>query len=102
MIFDINSARYVLRVTQAVMSGTIAPDELTNVCPECDQKITRWENDGHAAVDTNFGPEPVRIIIACEGYWMVDPTRVGLDRGDWMSPDECAGIVTPDGVDPNA
>lgn len=103
MIFTQRSIDYLDRVHRAVDTGALGRDRLTNHCPECDEDLT-WldaSGDEHVAVtipgteDAN-GVRDVAVVIACEGYWVIDPAAVGLDRGQWQSWDTLPDNATGD------
>lgn len=50
---------------------------LTERCPECGQVPTGLDIQLHRMHD-GF------IIVACEGYWVMDPEKIGLGTGNWM------------------
>lgn len=72
----IERARYLAAVNAAPV-GLVA-SWLTSVCPECEHGF--WEaefiHSDHAMIGAN-------VIIACEGYWVINPNVVGYDREQW-------------------
>jgi hypothetical protein len=72
---------YVRRVTEAIKVGdpSVTP-YLTRICPECDEEParSRWPH----TVDVNGF-----VLVGCEGYWVVDPNVLGLDRPNWSGDD---------------
>lgn len=50
---------------------------LTDRCPECGQVPTGTDTQAHR-MHEGF------VIIACEGYWVMDPEKIGLGTGNWM------------------
>jgi hypothetical protein len=87
MIFTVETAQYVYNVTTALASGKTLP-QMTNVCPECNDRLGFFNTGEHVVFDTN--PEDrgsidaLVIIVACEGYWMIDPNLVGIPSEGWM------------------
>lgn len=69
---------YVERVRRYLAAATAGRHpELHTVCPECGREPAAE----HSA-------EPHRmvgrwVVICCEGYWVIDPSLVGLPRGQW-------------------
>lgn len=89
MIFTVEIAQYVYNVTTALAAGKTF-EVMTNECPECGEALGFFNTDGHIVYDasTDDDAERVIIIVACEGYWMIDPNLVGIVSKGWMSADE--------------
>ncbi len=88
MLVTIETAQYVYNVVTALASGKTFP-QMTNQCPECDSRVDLSDDLDHIVFDTN--PEDrdaLVIIVACEGYWMIDPNAVGIVSEGWMRIDE--------------
>ncbi|MEU0218721.1 hypothetical protein ABZ281_28090 [Streptomyces sp. NPDC006265] len=71
---DNEVAAYLNAVRQAP-TRLIEP-YLTSVCTECDRHVNPSDPDGHVMVGYN-------VVIGCEGYWLIDPTVVGIWRPNW-------------------
>jgi len=90
MLINLTTATYLDRVTKAIDSGK-GEIPLTNRCPECGQIIDSYVEaaeygDGHVVYQVTS--DNYAILIGCEGYWVTDPTLVGLPKNGWMSPEE--------------
>lgn len=57
--------------------GAALENDLTERCPECDQVPTGYDTHYHKMHDGN-------VIIGCEGYYVIDPAKVGMGSGNWM------------------
>jgi hypothetical protein len=63
---------------------------LTDRCPECGEKIVGVMDDGThiwvaSGLDASTGEGPsTYVVVGCEGYWVIDPTVVGMARVDWQ------------------
>lgn len=75
------------RVTTSAVSGRLTPAVLyayrTGTCPECDEPVAGEGLilcDGEAAAHVVLGGS---VVLGCEGYWIVNPEVLGLDRGQW-------------------
>lgn len=83
MILTADDALYVHQVATAIDAGELARVDLTNWCPECAMPVTDFGNDGHVAVAVDPHGH-VAVVIGCEGYWVVDPAKVGRERKNWL------------------
>ncbi len=60
---------------------------LTPRCPEC-------EHDAEDMSDSDLAAHIIIdgfVVVACEGYWVIDPNAVGIDSdswGDWTEADD--------------
>jgi hypothetical protein len=90
MLIDRGTAAYVLAVAAGVERGTLHPEHLTDVCPECGQQQVFLDNDLHLVVV--YPPQrKVAVVVGCEGYWVVNPELVGVDAPNWQSVSEQVG-----------
>lgn len=101
MLIDLTTADYLSRVTKAIDSGK-GEIPLMNRCPECEETINTWQkataDDGHLVYATTS--DTYAILIGCEGYWVTDPTLVGLPKNSWMAADEMVCVNTPPAGEP--
>lgn len=100
MFLDYKLASYLVGVEGALEEERIPAKYLTNVCPECGDRITTWDQatrDVHIVSNTaNYGePKVYAVIVACEGYWVINPEVLGLPRDNWQDWTE----VTPEDVE---
>jgi len=75
------AAAYVNRVLNALVAGRYLT--ITDTCPECDQRLTLadiGEGADHVLATTAGS---VVVIVGCEGYWVIPPHEVGIDRPTW-------------------
>jgi hypothetical protein len=80
-MFDERTRDYLRRARQADPS-VLAPWR-TPTCPECGATPG---GDGLVVADSGDHAHVVlrgAVILGCEGYFVVDPAAVGLDRGQW-------------------
>lgn len=86
MIIRTRDAEYVQAVIAALAAGVLPGRELTTMCPECQGEQTYLHNDGHVVVldDEDDPGALVAVVICCEGFWVVDPKRVGIDSPNWQ------------------
>lgn len=110
MIVTRDDLHYALNA--AINLGSIPEPEryqITDKCPECGDVPDRLSpNDGHLVVDltTIDGLDPVfitgeglAVLIACEGYHVVNPVWAGVPVDNWMPPRE--GLPAWDGKGQN-
>ncbi len=76
-------ASYVAAVLSTLDAGLIGRTEIPSKCPECEE-LMDLNNASEHVVLVGVAPLVTRVIIGCEGYWTVDPARVGLLRGNWQ------------------
>jgi hypothetical protein len=91
-------AEYIHAVARALTDGRKFR-QMTNVCPECGDRVDLSNDAGdHVVFDTDPNDrDGLVIIIACEGYWVIDPREVGISGHDnWMSVD--AQVMILDGA----
>jgi hypothetical protein len=77
---------YAVAVDNALTAGTINPP-LTTRCPECNDDFS---DIGAARADylhiiTATTSDTTAVLVACEGYYVVDPNLVGIDAPGWSS-----------------
>lgn len=74
---------------QAALHMDLIPSQyLTTTCPECGDEVT---NDITAHVVIIDREETQFVIVGCEGYWVINPEIIGMDRegwSDWTAGDE--------------
>lgn len=106
MLIDTETARYLVAVGTALEANHLTTADLTVVCPECNEVLeTRFADGSHIVMDTphimdeDAGYESFALVVGCEGYWLIDPAKVGLPRGNWMTPEECQGVTDNPPVD---
>lgn len=92
-----DTAVYLRRVVELLDGGLSG--RVPTRCPECEAEMDLSTEYGHI-VWRHPDTLQLYVVIGCEGYWCIDPARVGLPRGNWMAPDDQATIVTPDEVIP--
>lgn len=91
---------YAARVDIALAEGRINPP-LTTRCPECGSDFADLdearEDTDHIIIATTS--DTTAVIVACEGYFVVNPNLVGIDSpgwSDWM--DNPSGGTLPQGA----
>lgn len=92
---------YAEAVDAAIIAGKLS-GPFTTTCPECginlDHPKDARMDDLHIIV--TLTSDTFAVVVACEGYYVVNPNLVGIDSPLWMGPDDEATIITPDGVFP--
>ena len=53
---------------------------MSPICPECDQIPDPDDDDGHVVLGAV-------VVIACEGYLVINPNVVGIHRPTWQPQD---------------
>ena len=86
MRIDLRDARYALAVVEMIVTERLPHEARTNECPECAEVQGHLENDDHLVWSSSKGDEVV-VIIGCEGYWVVDPSLVGINSPNWQAAD---------------
>ena len=88
MLISRETADYVAKCTWAIDLGK-GDIPLTDTCPECEEKVDTWEkatwHDDHIVYATTS--DTYAILVGCEGYWVINPTLVGLPLGEWHDAD---------------
>lgn len=90
MLTNVALINYLTRVVNALDTNTLHPDApRTNRCPECDEDV-RLHDSGHLVWAREPFPSEAEIvlIVACEGYWVINPNLVGIDNSQWLHPDD--------------
>lgn len=94
-VIDYNTAQYLMYVAGALEEERVPAQYLTNICTECGQEVT-WAlgEDPHIVMPVKEYATPqarhdandwaVYVVIACEGYWMVNPNAVGHTTDTWQ------------------
>ncbi len=75
-------AFYLFAVTTAIAAGKEVP--VTSTCTECERYLGDnahlWD-DEHVMFLMPDGR--IVVLVGCEGYMLVDPSAVGLEREGW-------------------
>lgn len=85
---------YLTRVVNALDTNTLHPDaRRTDRCPECDERVEFIHDSSHLvwvrqAENAEDHRREIVLIVACEGYWVIDPNIVGIDKPEWIHPDD--------------
>jgi len=80
---------YVAAVKAAVVDPTfdVTTLGLRQTCTECNvhvDRMTEAERAAHEIIDMEVEWFSPWVIVGCEGYWMVNPTAVGMELGNWQ------------------
>lgn len=85
---------YAKAVDEALAAGRIT-GPLTTRCPECNCDFgdldEAHEDTEHIIVATTS--DTTAVVVACEGYFLVNPNSVGIDSPGWQD-----WAALPDGV----
>ena len=69
--------RYLTAVITALMRNDPAVQPyLSPLCPECDQ-VPEPEDGIHVVLGA-------AVVIGCEGYWVINPNRIGIPNPNWQ------------------
>lgn len=88
MRIDTELAAYLTKVTKALDDGNLLAfphDTVGSKCPECGDDV--WLADSEHVYWTDDHPHQdprVVVIVGCEGYWIVNPALVGIDKPSWQ------------------
>lgn len=91
MMLTARLSAYLFKIGQKLYRGEYVPALM--VCPECDTKAADMgldHADQHILIDqkiynNNNKYKVIRyVVVGCEGYWVVDPAKLGLPRGNWQ------------------
>lgn len=86
MIANLELIDYLTRVVRALDTNTLHPDaRRTRRCPECDEDVKFVHDTSHVVWARE---DDVVLIIACEGYWVINPNLVGIDKSQWLHPND--------------
>jgi hypothetical protein len=91
MIVDEKLMRYLTACMIAAKDST-STVEWMEVCPECGDVPYTYDTD-HLIVEVGDVPDApeniMAVVVACEGYYTVDPAKLGLgdEHPNWMAPD---------------
>jgi hypothetical protein len=85
---------YAQAVKMAVEAGRVS-GPFTTTCPECGNDYADRED---VVMDDNhiifaLTSDTFAVVVACEGYYMVDPNLVGIDSPMWSNWAELPGDV---------
>lgn len=81
MRIDLKTGPYLTAVANAVLRDGVIIPGAGDLCPECQQHINSFDLEHAIILSPDQG---VIVVIACEGYWAIDPQAVGMDRGNWQ------------------
>lgn len=83
MILSNADVHYIAAVfAKLAKSDTTAESlDIPTICPECNEPANY--DDSHTALESDDDDTRPVILIGCEGYHTVDPTLIGLPRGNW-------------------
>jgi hypothetical protein len=90
---------YAATVDVSIQAGRINPP-LTTRCPECDSDFAdldeAHEDTDHIIITTTS--DTTAVVVACEGYFVIDPNLVGIDSPNWSNwMDNVSGGTLPQG-----
>jgi len=100
MLMDYRTATYLMYVEGALEEERVPAQYLTDTCPECGEAVTEYLDamEGPHVVtrvsNDPEGPKGYYVIIACEGFWVINPESVGLPLDNWQD----WTVVTADDV----
>ena len=77
---------YAEAVDAALAAGRIS-GPLTSTCPECGSHFAdideAYEDTEHIIIATTS--DTTAVVVACEGYFVVNPNLVGIDSPNWSA-----------------
>lgn len=71
---------YLTAVANAILRDGMVIPGAGDLCPECLAHVNAFDQE-HGVIASDAGPI---VVIGCEGYHVIDPALVGLDRGNWQ------------------
>lgn len=76
---------YAEMVDTAVQAGKIEGPFSTR-CTECGSDFAdideAHEDTEHILI--TLTSDTIAVVVACEGYWLVDPNKVGIESANWQ------------------
>lgn len=85
MLLTARLSAYLFKVGQKLHKGEYV--EALMKCPECDTEVvdfTQEQADQHVVIMQEIGDKKLYYcVVGCEGYWVVDPSTLGMPRGNW-------------------
>lgn len=81
---------YLFQIGRMLHKKTYIPALMK--CPQCGisaSEFTAEQADRHVSIrqtiSSKNGPSKgfYYVVVGCEGYWTVDPLKLGLSRGNW-------------------
>lgn len=85
------------KVDAAIVAGKLS-GPFTSTCPECDSRFAdvdeAHEDTEHIIV--TLTSDTFAVVVACEGYFVVNPNLVGIDSPMWSDWTELPADVTAD------
>ncbi len=92
---------YAEMVDIALTAGRINPP-LSPVCPECGCNFgdldEAHEDTEHVIIATTS--DTLAVVVACEGYFTIDPNLVGIESRNWQGPDDLTNVTSVPDVTP--
>jgi hypothetical protein len=103
MLIDTDRARYMLAVAEAIEAGRTDIDQLTDVCPQCGDKVNVFDIT-HTVISQLPPTHPKHatsidayVVIGCEDYWVMNPNSIGIVFPNLMPWDAAMSATTGDG-----
>lgn len=88
---------YAEAVDLAVQAGKLS-GPFTTTCPECDSDFAdvdeAHEDTEHIII--TLTSDTFAVVVACEGYFMVNPNLVGIDSPNWSDWATLPDDITPE------
>jgi len=90
MMLDARLSVYLFKIGQMLHQGKYVPALMK--CPECDTLVRDMGPDQvneHVVIEQRIYNNNNKykiiqyVIMGCEGYWVVDPEKLGLPRKNW-------------------
>jgi hypothetical protein len=79
---------YARAVDAAVTSGRLS-GPFTSSCPECGSDFSdtdeAYEDNEHIILA--LASDTYAVVVACEGYYVINPNLVGIDSANWQGPE---------------
>lgn len=90
---------YAEAVDAAITTGKLS-GPFTGVCPECGSDFEKT-NEADAYADRHhlivtLTSDTFAVVVACEGYFVVNPNLVGIDAPNWQSLDAMCQVPATD------
>lgn len=84
MLLTPRLSAYLFKIGQKLHRKEYVPALMK--CPECGNSVndSDFSYDAHIIIKQQIGEKILKyVVVGCEGYWTVDPKKLGMKRGNW-------------------
>jgi hypothetical protein len=92
---------YAEAVLAAIVAGKLS-GPFTTVCPECGDDFADADAAyaDHEHIIVALTSDTFAVIVACEGYFVVNPNLIGMDSPQWQGPNDLTNVTSVRGWTP--